>query len=865
MASFPNLDFGSGLVEIAALTALIGSTTAESLVLGTRGAAGMPWAALSSFGSVFLIKACIAASTPGWLRDTMGVRNARSDAAIGLSLDLNRRHKGRKTLGEAIGVSVLSREGSSQGDAQYEIETLEDVHAFDDYTSAPLRACVTLEPNSPLQAYTYVRDPHWATKHMSQTWTDCLSIAASSIKLTEIYVLWRYGAHRLCWITAVNWIYFVLAAVIIQIVGVAREYNVESRHIRCLDILAGNLPTPQIPGEERKVLLGVPMNARKSLAWRLTWALGSIVCATSLIATYTVLSKEPQNCLHIWLAFQAGWLVLRSVFYHFAVETDDVKHSVVPIVSDKGASQHHVARLLALAAALSKYQTLAHPRGPYCYSEDTQAPADILELFRDASRELQQNYLPSTVIDNSQGVTIDIVAVIGDTVLSSIAWLQGHPLTGMDLYDSCIVALSCSGRTLLVPSARVLSGPPKDAAPKDIETSVAPNFAPRGGSNDGVNISWVYWIPCTENRWLYFRTHKTNVRGVRKATLLTGQQVTAKLAVGDLYVSLTSVVDVEDIVLKSRTAAKILRNMLASGRFRVRSSPIELLASLTRISSASAYLWYTGDPLDSSPWKTCKGQGGAATVDATPPATVFAPRRYQSGTAQPVNYDRVVEEETLPGYDPAEFYPVHIGQILHQKYQVLGKLGFGANSTVWLCRDFRGHRYVALKVYTLTPTSPPQVNREVHAYQHLSTIRSSHAGQRFVRDVLDSFDLVHADGGHHHCLVHPPLHITIRDLQRLGRKSTGLPEDVLKGLLQHILPALDFFHTEANVIHCDIKASNLMLTIRDEGVLADFEKAERENPCPRKVVNSERTIYTSRDFRRPKDLNWGHPVLCDFG
>lgn len=305
------------------------------------------------------------------------------------------------------------------------------------------------------------------------------------------------------------------------------------------------------------------MNVRKSLAWRLTWAFGSIVCAASLVATYTVLSKEPRSCLHIWLAFQAGWLVLRSVFYHFAVETDDVKHSVVAIVSDKGASQHHVARLSALASALSKYQTIAHPRGPFCYSEDTQAPADILELFKDASRELQQNYLPSAVINSSQDVTIDILAVIGDTVLSSITWLQGHPLIGMDLYDSCIVALSCSGRILLVPSARVLSGPPKDAAPKDIETSVAPNFAPRGGSNDGVNISWVYWIPCTEDRWLYFRTYKTQVRGVRKATLLTGQQVTSKLAVGDLYVSLTSVVDVEDIVLKSRTAAKILRNMFA--------------------------------------------------------------------------------------------------------------------------------------------------------------------------------------------------------------------------------------------------------------------------------------------------------------
>ena len=33
----------------------------------------MPWAAMSSFGLLFLVKACIAASVPGWLRETMGV------------------------------------------------------------------------------------------------------------------------------------------------------------------------------------------------------------------------------------------------------------------------------------------------------------------------------------------------------------------------------------------------------------------------------------------------------------------------------------------------------------------------------------------------------------------------------------------------------------------------------------------------------------------------------------------------------------------------------------------------------------------------------------------------------------------------
>ncbi|KAF3930215.1 hypothetical protein ABW20_dc0103427 [Dactylellina cionopaga] len=74
-----NFNFSSAIIEIAALTTLIGATTAESLVLGSRGAAGMPWAAMSTFGSVFLIKACVAASTPDWLRDTLGTENTRED------------------------------------------------------------------------------------------------------------------------------------------------------------------------------------------------------------------------------------------------------------------------------------------------------------------------------------------------------------------------------------------------------------------------------------------------------------------------------------------------------------------------------------------------------------------------------------------------------------------------------------------------------------------------------------------------------------------------------------------------------------------------------------------------------------------
>lgn len=64
-----------------------------------------------------------------------------------------------------------------------------------------------------------------------------------------------------------------------------------------------------------------------------------------------------------------------------------------------------------------------------------------------------------------------------------------------------------------------------------------------------------------------------------------------------------------------------------------------------------------------------------------------APRRSFANLSKALSPDRPVEEETLPAYDPEEFYPVHIGDVFKGKYLVLGKLGFGANSTVWLCRN----------------------------------------------------------------------------------------------------------------------------------------------------------------------------------
>lgn len=108
-----NTAVGNGLVDLAALTTLIGSSIAESLVLGDRGFGGLPWAGISAFGMLSVLRGCITGATSGWLREILGVRNTISDGALGMSLllqkDMRSDEKARRSLGNAAGI-VCKRE-----------------------------------------------------------------------------------------------------------------------------------------------------------------------------------------------------------------------------------------------------------------------------------------------------------------------------------------------------------------------------------------------------------------------------------------------------------------------------------------------------------------------------------------------------------------------------------------------------------------------------------------------------------------------------------------------------------------------------------------------------------------------------------
>lgn len=47
----------------------------------------------------------------------------------------------------------------------------------------------------------------------------------------------------------------------------------------------------------------------------------------------------------------------------------------------------------------------------------------------------------------------------------------------------------------------------------------------------------------------------------------------------------------------------------------------------------------------------------------------------------------LVEEENVKACTHLGWYPVVIGEVFLDRYEVLGKLGWGQTSTIWLCKD----------------------------------------------------------------------------------------------------------------------------------------------------------------------------------
>ncbi|KAJ5969992.1 hypothetical protein N7501_006240 [Penicillium viridicatum] len=147
-----------------------------------------------------------------------------------------------------------------------------------------------------------------------------------------------------------------------------------------------------------------------------------------------------------------------------------------------------------------------------------------------------------------------------------------------------------------------------------------------------------------------------------------------------------------------------------------------------------------------------------------------------------------IEEETLPDYIASQYYPTRIGEVIKERYQIIGKLGFGSTSTVWLARD------IDLRL----------------GFIYRPTIVSNGLS-RSRRDKNDK----------HQCLIYPPLWESVWAFLHRNLVER-LPSPVLVVVLYRLFLALDYLYTECHIL--DIKANNIIFGIKDDSVFTDFEE-----------------------------------------
>jgi hypothetical protein len=563
--------FGGGLVEISAVATIVGAPTAEALIHGLKAACGMVWGPMSSFGAIHVTKACLSASVPDWLRESLGLRNPFVDAAIGVMLRVNRfkQAKNRVDLGDACAIQVISPRASRSEEESVGSDEAPRGHKPRISTQLELgtlkRRSLRLPKSKAMCIYTLDRNSQLALDTVPAAlrgeavlihrfmpdidgippaWKDWVVLLLSLSKVLESFALWKLGSYRIWYWTAIGWSHAFLSAVILQLSGLGRDHPLRSAS----DIVAGALPTPLHLGDSGKVLLGMPANVRRHPLWRSLLALGTVFNGAALFGMFIFLGREPPTVIYVWVGFQILWLASRAAVFYLVEGAAAARQGVVSAKSWEEASNEDRDRVMTLLNELSNHQVSIHPRGVQAYLHDCLSLQELISHFGQANWVLTM-----TLLEKAGSKNIDIEAVTGDPLIRSAVWFTEANLNNSELYDAAIAFIHVNNDTLAVPCVRVYAC-----------DCLREGDRQRGNAHaDCGKLEWMYFIPTnasSRGQWIY--AHGSSGVGLLRSELLSAHELNRRFAMGRWKISLQSIVELQVALEVSRSAGSLMMNLV---------------------------------------------------------------------------------------------------------------------------------------------------------------------------------------------------------------------------------------------------------------------------------------------------------------
>lgn len=176
------------------------------------------------------------------------------------------------------------------------------------------------------------------------------------------------------------------------------------------------------------------------------------------------------------------------------------------------------------------------------------------------------------------------------------------------------------------------------------------------------------------------------------------------------------------------------------------------------------------------------------------------------------------EDEGMPDYKIGGYHPIHVGEILLDRYVIIQKLGWGHFSTVWLTKDLKYNSYVALKVQKSAQHYVEAAYDEVDILDQVAKNWRTEDWEKSIRDyyktdkhlmtrlhkygvisesshcaqLLNSF-IHHGPNGKHFIMVFEILGVNFLEIiKRYDYKGVPLP--LVRKLARQCLIGLDYIH-----------------------------------------------------------------------